>query len=82
LQILLEAKAGVNSVYVGLDGEQLTPIHEAAAFGRADVVRMLCAAKASVVDGSWRQTPLDVARSLRHTDVVRALCDAKADPNA
>jgi ankyrin repeat protein len=82
LQILLEAKAGVNTISVGLDGEQMTPIHEAAAFGRADVVHMLCAAKASMVDRSWRRTPLDIARNLGHADVVRALCDAKADPNA
>ncbi len=81
LQILLEANAEVNSV-VGRYGDQITPLHEAATFGRADVVRMLCAAKASVVDRYWRRTPLDIATSLCYADVVRALCDAKADPNA
>jgi ankyrin repeat protein len=81
LQILLEANAEVNSV-LGLYGDQITPLHEAASFGRADVVHMLCAAKANLVGRSWRQTPLDVARSFGHADVVRALCDAKADPNA
>jgi ankyrin repeat protein len=93
LRVLLQAKADVNRaapvcLRVTLQDASLwegitTPLRAAIICGRADVVRVLCAADADV-DARYRdeKTALELAQDCGHVDVVRALCDAKADPGA
>jgi hypothetical protein len=90
LQVLLQAKAAVNRVATvclcttpqGRRYEMTTPLRAAIKGGRADVVRVLCAAGADVDARYDDKTALELAQDCGHADVVRALCDAKADPGA
>jgi hypothetical protein len=88
LQVLLQAKADVNGVGdvrlhttpQGMPWKRMTPLRAAIQGGRADAVRVLCAASADVDARYDDKTALELARDCGHADIVRALCDAKADP--
>ena len=69
-EILCDNKADCNAV----DKNKNTPLHYAAGYGRADIVKLLVDAGASVtlrnLDG---KSPLDVAKLNEQDDVVSAL---------
>src|SRR6185295_9918828 len=65
-------------------GDGMTPLHQAAERGDAQLTASLLAsgASAAAVTRIGRYTPLHVAAKGGHADVVRALVGAKADVNA
>ena len=69
-EMLIDAKANADAV----DKNKNTPLHYAAGYGGADVVKLLVDAGASVtlrnLDG---KSPLDVAKLNDQEDVVQAL---------
>lgn len=70
IRLLLEANADVNAVQAG----GFTPLHQAAAAGRADLVRLLLANGARTdMRCDQGKLPADYARERAHTAVLEAL---------